>query len=472
MRAKRRDSANRGSGMTARGFVIAGTQSGVGKTTVATGVIAALVRGGHRVQPFKAGPDYIDPTYHTRAAGHPSRNLDSWMLPHDALRELFTRACAAADIAVVEGVMGLFDGRSGEDEVGSTAQIAKLLGLPVILVLDAGKMARSAAAMVLGYQSFDPGLQLGGVILNNVASDSHYAMCKMPIEAVTGIPVLGCVPRRPGLKLPERHLGLIPTVEGPAADAYFDELATLIAREIDLDTLTRLARPIPDACSTGLFPNEPQAVQARIAIAADRAFSFYYQDTLDLLEAWGAELAPFSPLEDAALPPGTDGVYLGGGFPEMYAAELAENAAMRAAIRDAAAHGVPVYAECGGLMYLGESLDDFDGASHAMAGVLPVRSGMTRSKLTLGYRTATARKDTPLLRAGETVRGHEFHWSTLDEASSTKDGAYDLAETGKIEGFSRGAVLASYVHLHFGADARLAPRMVAACAASRSVHST
>lgn len=457
--------------MTARGFVIAGTQSGVGKTTIATGVIAALTRAGHRVQPFKAGPDYIDPTYHTRAAGRPSRNLDSWMLPHDALAELFARACATAELAVVEGVMGLFDGRSGEEEAGSTAQIAKLLGLPVILVLDAGKMARSAAAMVLGYQRLDPQLDLAGVILNNVASESHYAMCKTPIEAVTGIPVLGRLPRRPDLKLPERHLGLIPTVEGPAANAYFDELAELVTREIGLDALMRLARPVPEARSTGLFPGEPAPVAARIAVAQDRAFSFYYQDSLDLLEAWGAELLPFSPLEDAALPPGTDGVYIGGGFPEMYASQLAENMPMRAAVRNAAGEGVPVYAECGGLMYLGESVEDFDGRFHIMAGVLPVRSRMTQGRLTLGYRTATARQDTPLLRAGETARGHEFHWSSLAAPLTEADCAYDLAETGRAEGFSRGSVLASYVHLHFGADARLSPRLVATCAASRAIHS-
>jgi cobyrinic acid a,c-diamide synthase len=450
------------------GFVIAGTQSGVGKTTITTGVIAALRRRGLRVQPFKAGPDYIDPSYHTRAAGRPSRNLDSWMLPPGALHELFARACAQADVAVVEGVMGLFDGRSGEEEAGSTAQIAKLLGLPVILVVDAGKMARSAAAMVLGYQRFDPDLRLAGVILNNVASDAHYAMCRVPIESATGLPVLGRLPRRPDLELPERHLGLVPTVEGPAADSYFDELAELSTRELDLDALLRLATPVAPPQGPTLFPAASRPPVARLAVAMDRAFSFYYQDSLDLLAAWGAEIVPFSPLDDSALPHAVGGVYIGGGFPELYAADLAANSAMRESLRRAAAAGLPLYGECGGLMYLGEIIEDFDGRAHDMAGIVPLRSRMTRSRLTLGYRTAVARRDTVLLRRGEQVRGHEFHWSSLVAEPETEDAAYDLAEGERVEGYARGSVLASYVHLHFGADARLAPRMVAACAAARA----
>ena len=453
--------------MAARGFVIAGTESGVGKTTVTGGVLGALRRRALRVQPFKAGPDYIDPSYHARAAGRPSRNLDAWMLPPAALRELFGRACAGADVAVVEGVMGLFDGRAGEDEAGSTAQIAKLLGLPVVLVVDAGRMARSAAAMVLGYQRFDPALTVAGVILNNVASDGHFAMCRAPIEAITGVPVLGRLPHRPDLTLPERHLGLVPTVEGPAADTYFDELVALTAREVDLDALLRLAAPVQPGEETGLFPSQPQPVQARLAVALDRAFSFYYEDTLDLLAAWGAEVVPFSPLADAALPAGVDGVYIGGGFPELYAAELAANRPLIASLRRAAAAGLPVYGECGGLMYLGESIEDFDGRVHPMTGIVPLRSRLQGARLTIGYRTVQARRSTPLLRPGETVRGHEFHWSTLTAPPSPDTAAYHLRETGAGEGFAAGSVLASYVHLHFGADARLAPRLVAACAAAR-----
>jgi cobyrinic acid a,c-diamide synthase len=455
--------------MSIPGFVIAGTQSGVGKTTVTTGVIGAFRQRGLRVQPFKVGPDYIDPSYHARAAGRPCRNLDSWMLPSGVLRELAARACEDADVAVIEGVMGLFDGRAGDDEAGSTAEVAKLLGLPVVLVVDAGKMARSAAAAVLGYQIFDPALPLVGVILNGIASDGHYAMCRAPIEAATGLPVLGFLPKRGEIRLPERHLGLIPTVEGPAATSYFERLTALIEGSVDLDYLLRRASPLTAGPPSGVFPAAAPIQQARLAVAMDRAFSFYYQDTLDLLAAWGAELVPFSPLADRALPDGTDGVYIGGGFPELYASELAANGSMRDSLRLAAREGRPVYGECGGLMYLGASLEDFDGREHMMVGLAPVRSRLQASRLTIGYRTARARKDSFLLRAGERVRGHEFHWSALAEPAPLGTALYDLEETGAAEGFGRDSLIASYVHLHFGADRRLAPRLVNACAEARAL---
>lgn len=451
----------------AHGFVIAGTQSGVGKTTITCGILRALRRRGMRVQPFKAGPDYIDPSYHSRAAGTPSRNLDSWMLPPAALLTLASRAAGSADIAVVEGVMGLFDGRSGEDEAGSTAQIAKLLGLPVVLVLDAGKMARSAAAMVLGYQRFDPDLTIAGVILNNVGSPRHYEMCRAPIESASGLPVFGSLPRRPDLELPERHLGLIPTVEGPAAAHYFDEIASLVEQNVDLDALLRTATVLPAAGVSDLFPDVAPPAAVRVAVAQDRAFNFYYQDTLDLIAAWGGEVTPFSPLSDSALPAGTGGVYLGGGFPEVFAAQLASNRPMLAAIRHAAVAGLPVYGECGGLMYLGESIVDLDGRTHPMAGLVPLRSRVSNSRLTIGYRSVRARRPSPVLAAGQQVRGHEFHLSALDAPTPEHAAAYDLEETGACEGYVSGNVLASYVHLHFGADPGLAPRFVQTCAAAR-----
>jgi cobyrinic acid a,c-diamide synthase len=449
-----------------RGVVVAGTASGVGKTTVTAGLLAALRRRGMRVQPFKAGPDYIDPSYHTRAAGTACRNLDSWMLPPPAMQELFFRAAEGADVAVVEGVMGLYDGRSGEDEAGSTAQVAKLLGLPVVLVVDAAAMARSAAAIVLGFQRFDPALTFAGVVLNNVGSPRHADMCRAPIESATGLPVVGALPRRADLTLPERHLGLIPAVEGPAADSYFDELAMHVEQHIDLDALLRRAAPLAPCAASGLFPDAPVPATARIAVAMDRAFSFYYQDSLDLLTAWGAEIVPFSPLSNGGLPDGIGGVYIGGGFPELYAADLAANHAMRASLRRAADRGLPLYGECGGLMYLGESIEDFDGVRHEMAGVVPLRSRMRAGRLTLGYRTVRARRDTMLLRAGETVRGHEFHWSELTDAA-LEPAAYDLEETGRPEGYAAGSVLASYVHLHLGSDPRLTPRFVEAYGGTR-----
>ena len=453
----------------AQGFMVAGTASGVGKTTVTMGLVGALTRRGLRVQPFKAGPDYIDPTYHTRAAGVPCRNLDTWLVPGPGVVELFARAMRGMDIAVAEGVMGLFDGRSSLSEEGSSAELAKLLGLPVVLVVDASAVARSIAATVLGFQSFDPQLQLAGVVLNGTGSERHASLCREAIEATTGIPVLGALPRRDDLKLPERHLGLIPTVEEATGEAVFQRITDMVEAAIDVERLLGLARMAavsPEGA--GLFPPEPVPPRACIAVAMDRAFSFYYRDGLDLLEAWGAELAPFSPLEDTELPPEATGVYIGGGFPELYARELAANQGMARSLRQAAQRGVPIYAECGGLMYLGQSLVDFDGAAHPMVGLVPACSHLTDTRLTLGYRTLRALSDGPLLRRGQEVRGHEFHLSRLEREAPAAEAAYDVADQpGQREGFQRGSVLASYVHLHFASDGRLAPRFVEACRRAR-----
>ena len=455
------------------GVLIAGTASGTGKTTITTGLIAALRARGLRVAPFKVGPDYIDPTYHARAAGRPCETLDSWMVPHAALRDLFARATASADIAVVEGVMGLFDGRTGGGEAGSSAEVAKLLGLPVILVVDAAKIARSIAAQVLGYQMFDHDLAIAGVILNNVASDTHAALCTEAIEAATGISVLGALRRDDGLRVPERHLGLVPIIEGRIAEDFFAAAEARVAAGIDLDrvlAIARGARAVEGTADSGLWPAEPVRTRVPIAYATDEAFSFMYPANLELLTAWGADLLPFSPLRDAALPDGARGVYLGGGFPELYAEALASNAPMRESLRVAAARGVTVYGECGGLMYLGESLVDESGRAHAMAGVVPLRSSMAQRRLTLGYRLATARVEGPHLAAGQTVRGHEFHWSTLEAPAASDTSAYSLeARAGgdaTAEGYASANVWASYVHLHFAADAAIAPRFVATCASA------
>ena len=453
-------------------IVIAGVRSGVGKTTIASGVMGALARRGQRVQPFKAGPDYIDPTYHALACGVPSRNLDTWLLPHPVASELFHRAAAAADLAVVEGVMGLFDGHSDLGEDGSTAELAKLLDAPVILIADAAKVARSVAAEILGYQQFDPALRIAGVILNGVGSERHLQFCQPQIEATTGIPVIGWLPRRADLVQPERHLGLIPTVEGTVVSEWYDTLIAQIEQTVNLDAILRIAQTagapagIPDAAP--VFPPDALPTRAAIAVARDRAFSFYYQDSLDLLTAWGADIIPFSPLDDAALPAGAGGVYLGGGFPELFAAELADNAPMLDSIRRAVAAGVPVYAECGGLMYLGRALSDLDGRQYPMVGALPVVSSMSGRRLHLGYREVAAAADGPLLRAGETVRGHEFHWSVLQESPDAAGAAYRVInQDGRPEGFRAGSVWASYIHIHLGSRPGLAPRFVDTCAATR-----
>lgn len=447
-------------------IVVAGAASAVGKTTVASGIIAALRRRGLGVQAFKVGPDYIDPSYLARAAGVPARNLDGWLLSAPALIELFARAAAAADIAVVEGVMGLYDGRADTDEA-STAEIAKQLMAPVVVVLDVGKLSRTAAALTLGLQRFDPEVQLAGVILNGVASDRHLAWTAGPIAAETGLPVLGHLPRRDDLRLPERHLGLIPTTEKPIHDDFFDRLAEQIERTIDLDHLLAVARSAPALAArpSGLFPTAPVPVQARLAIARDEAFSFYYEDSLDLLRAWGAELVPFSPIRDSALPPGVGGVYIGGGFPELFARELAANAPMLASLKQAAAQGLPIYAECGGLMYLSDGIVDFEGGAHQLLGLAPGWSTLDGTRLTMGYRTATACQTSFLLERGERVRGHEFHWSRMAANISGEMAAYALDEPAGLEGYAAGAVLASYLHLHFGSNPVLAPRFVAACLA-------
>ena len=445
--------------------VIGGVTSGAGKTTISTGLMGALSRRNLKVQPFKTGPDYIDPTYHTWVTGSTSRNLDTWMLDPKMVLELFHRAMAGKDIAVVEGVMGLFDGHSATSDEGSTAELAKLLQAPVLLVVDSRNGARSLAAMVIGYQSFDSQLRIGGVILNGIGSETHYQICRDAIEHYTGVRVLGYLPRKQNLTLPERHLGLIPTVEGAASEEFKEALINQCESTMDIPAILRIAGEAGDPASDDkLFPAERHAPVTRIAVARDKAFSFYYQDSLDLLEAWGADLIPFSPLTDTELPAGVGGAYLGGGFPEMYAGELAKNEEMKRSVRDAAISGMPVYAECGGLMYLGSGIHDLEGKKHEMVGVIPVTSRIDRPKLNLGYRTVRALSDGPLLKKGEITRGHEFHWSNIAQVSGDLEPAYNVEE-GKLrtEGFRRLNVLASYVHLHLGSRASMAPRFVEIC---------
>lgn len=441
-----------------KAFMIAGTQSGVGKTTVTVGLLAALRRRGLRVAPFKAGPDYIDPTYHEAAAGVPSRNLDTWMLPHEVIVRSFQKATARADVAVVEGVMGLFDGRSGEDESGSSAQLAKLLGLSVILVVDAHAMARSAGAMVLGYKTFDPGVTIAGVILNNLGSEGHYHATRSAVVRQAGVPVLGGIYRDPGLAVPERHLGLVPTPER-ASTEFVAHAAEVAERSLDIDGILARAADVgpPPVAETNLGRRTDRVP---IAIARDPAFTFYYEDSLELLEEAGAELVPFSPLSDPALPAGVHGLYIGGGFPEVFAAELAANLPMLATLRDAQARGLPIYAECGGHMYLGESLTDQAGVRHTMAGLTPVKSTLAGTRLTLGYRVARARYDGPLFARGDLVRGHEFHLSQSPPSDSDM-ACWEFTEPALgVSGFRRGNTWSSYLHVHLGAAPGAAARFV------------
>ena len=447
-------------------LVIAGVRSGVGKTTIATGIMGALTRREMRVQPFKAGPDYIDPSYHKLACGVPSRNLDTWLMSHAAVSELYQRASDSRQISVIEGVMGVFDGHSNLSEEGSSAELAKLLDAPVILVADASKVARSVAAEVLGYQLFDPDLRIAGVILNGVGGPRHLDFCAPQIEATTGLPVLGYLPRREELVQPERHLGLIPTVEGTVVDEWYDTLIAQVEETIDLDRLLKIAASSnPPAAVPSLYPEEDQPKRAVIALAQDPAFSFYYQDSLDLLQAWGAELVPFSPLVDVGLPAGAGGVYIGGGFPEMFAQQLSQNEPMLQSMRQAVGRGLPVYAECGGLMYLGQSLSDLEGVQHTMVGAIPVVSSMAGRQLHLGYREVESCTDSPLLRKGQRVRGHEFHWSVLEQPADPEQAVYRVVDQdNRPEGFQTGSVWASYIHIHLGSDPTLAKRFVETCA--------
>jgi cobyrinic acid a,c-diamide synthase len=441
----------------------------VGKTTLTLGLIAAWRRRGLTVQPFKVGPDFIDPGHHAQAAGRLSRTLDGWMLPREENLAIFSRRAAGADVAVVEGVMGLFDGVDGKSEAGSTAQMAKWLGLPVLLVVDARALARSAAALVQGFAGFDPDLTLAGVVFNRVGGPAHLRYLKEAMEGLPGIPCFGGLPREADLAIPERHLGLATAEDHPLSGDYLDRLAELVEQHLDLDGLWAALpalRPGPSPQSLATPP------EVRLGVARDRAFCFYYPDNLDWLVHFGAELVAFSPLTDACLPPHLHGLYLGGGYPELAARELAANEPLKRDLRARVQGGLPVYAECGGLMYLGEEIRDLAGQLHAMAGLLPLSFGLLPRLRALGYREVTLAADTLLGPAGTRVRGHEFHYSEIVKETQAVTRVYRLSPRAGgqplAEGFAQGSVLASYVHLHFGSNPEAARALVAACRAFKN----
>jgi len=451
--------------------VIAGTHSGAGKTTVTLGLLRALRRRGLVVQPFKVGPDFIDPGIHTAAvepAGLPrriSRNLDTWLLPQATVVELFARAAEGSAIAVIEGVMGLYDGVDGRSDEGSTAEVAKLLRAPVVLVVDVAGSVRSAAATASGFVRFDPDVTIAGVIADRAGGDRHVRWLREALQPA-GIPLLGALPWDERLRLPERHLGLIPAAERSYHDAI-EAVTDAVQAHVDVDALVRAARLAPPLVVPGplSFPPMPVAQRVALGVARDEAFSFYYQDGLEILESRGARLVPFSPLHDRDLP-AVDGLYLGGGFPEVHAHALSGNAAMRTQVKDAIAAGMPVYAECGGLIYLAESLVEANGQEYPMAGVIRAVARMQPRLAALGYVTVTATSDTLLLHAGESVRGHEYHHSMISLAGApefglTSDGGRGIAD-GR-DGICTPTLLASYTHLHFASYPVMAERFVAAC---------
>jgi cobyrinic acid a,c-diamide synthase len=442
-------------------LVIAAPASGHGKTTVATGLLAAFARRGLRVAPFKVGPDYIDPGYHALAAGRPGRNLDPVMVGENLIGPLFAHGSAGADLAVVEGVMGLYDGRTGAGEAGSTAQVAALLDAPVIMVIDAAAQGRSIAAVVHGFRSFG-NARIAGVILNRVGSERHERILRDACEEV-GTPVLGALRRADAVAAPSRHLGLIPAAERHAeALASVDAMATLIAASVDLDAVAAVARSASPFTATAWTPlvEDPVPGGPVVAVAGGPAFSFSYAETTELLTGAGATVVPFDPLHDPALPAGTRALVVGGGFPEVYASALSENTELLGAVRN---FGGVVAAECAGLLWLCRTLD-----GKPMCGVLDADAAMTPS-LTLGYRDAVALSDSPLAPAGTRVTGHEFHRTTVHPRSglllSPAGGAAWAWRGADPEGFATPTLHASYLHLHWAGTPALARNLVAAAAA-------
>jgi cobyrinic acid a,c-diamide synthase len=444
--------------------VVAAPASGHGKTSITTGLLAALRARGLVVSGHKIGPDYIDPGYHAIAAGRVGRNLDPWLVGEHRIAPLFLHGAltpAPAAIAVVEGVMGLFDGAAGRGELASTAQVARLLDAPVLLVVDATAIGRSVAALVHGFAGYDRRLRLGGVILNRVGSDRHEQILREAIGEL-GIPVLGAIRRRDELVTPSRHLGLIPAAErAPQAAETVAALGEVVGSGVDLDAVVRLAGTAPPLRVRPWDPGGPDDVRGPapvVAVAAGPAFTFGYAETTELLEAAGATVAGFDPLHDERLPAGTAGIVIGGGFPEVHAAALSANTGLRAEVAAAAAAGVPIAAECAGLLYLARSLD---GAP--MCGVLPADATMT-GRLTLGYREATAEGRSCLAEQGTTVRGHEFHRTACTPPHGDPAAWLVDRDAGdEPEGFVTGAVHASYLHLHWAGRPRFATRFTAAC---------
>ena len=488
-------------------LVVAAPASGSGKTTVATGLMAAFAAAGLTVSPHKAGPDYIDPGYHALAVadspggGRPGRNLDAHMCGPGLVAPLFAHGAAGADVAVVEGVMGLYDGASGAGESGSTAELAKLLRAPVVLVVDASGQSRSVAALVHGFASWDPEVRIGGVVLNKVASDRHESLLREALDEA-GVPVLGALRRAAELAAPSRHLGLVPAAERrPAAVAAVRALAERVRESCDVPELLRLARTAPplaavpwsavdavaaaaagaglpgghstaDDRDTGTGPGAgprfrdaagpgktPRTAGPRpvVAMASGAAFTFSYAEHAELLAAAGADVVPFDPLRDEELPPRARALVVGGGFPEVYGAELAANEPLRRDVARLAAAGAPVAAECAGLVYLAR---DLDGAP--MCGVLDARARMT-DRLTLGYRDAVAIADSALAAAGTRVCGHEFHRTALDPPAGETPAWGMTQPVRRVEGFVRGGVHASYLHVHWAAAPAMARRLVEGC---------
>lgn len=443
-------------------LVVSGVASGAGKTTVATGLMAAFRSRGVRVASAKVGPDFIDPGYHAVATGRPGRSLDAWLSGEELLAPLAAAAGSAADLLVVEGVMGMFDGSGQAGVDGSTADIARRISAPVVLVVDVWAMSSSVAALVHGFKSYDPEVTVGGVILNRVAGAGHETLCREALEPL-GVPVLGVIPNDPGITWRDRHLGLVPVAEHPAeVREAVERIGALVASHCDLDALMNLARRAP-AVSVPTVPEARPTARIRLAVAAGPAFNFVYPENLALFREAGAELLPFDPLSDPALPEGAQALYAGGGFPEVFAAELSANEALTRSVRSALNDGMVTWAECGGLLWLCRALD-----GREMVGTVPATARMTE-RLTIGYRQATTRADSPLGPAGTPLRGHEFHHSELDPPGEGLE--LESRFGGGRGGYLGPTLFASYLHQHLAAAPEIAERFVASVAGATAVGS-
>src|SRR5216683_599353 len=445
-------------------LVVAGTASGIGKTSVMVGLTRALRERGLKVAVFKCGPDYLDPTYHVRAAGSTCHNLDGWMMGRDAVVGTFARACERADIALVEGVMGLFDGASPTTEEGSTAEIAKWLDAPVVLVVDVSGMARTVAAIARGVAAFDPELRLAGIFCNRVGSRGHLDIVR---RALSDLPVLGGLPNEPALTFPERHLGLCTADEQAVPDSILSELGRVTGEWCDLDAILTVARAAPlVSCQLTTKAAAASSSRCRIGVAFDEAFHFYYEYNLHLLKSLGAELVYFSPISDRRLPD-VNGLYIGGGYPEIHAEALSANVSMREQISAFAAYGGIIYAECGGLMYLCDAIKTLDGQRYPMAGVIPAYAVMHERLQALGYVEVETQAASALGPAGLRFRGHQFRYSELQPLKDRIDCAYQVVRRrdGQVvsEGYSIKRTLASYVHAHWASNPTIAEKLVDAC---------
>lgn len=451
--------------MTNQRIVIAGTGSGVGKTTFTIGLMSALRKKGLTVQGFKCGPDYIDPSYHTAVTNRLSRNLDSWMLTKENVLDIFTHGSVGADISIIEGVMGFYDGKDPLSNVGSTAEISMITESPVLLVVNCASMARSAAAIVKGFQLLSEGPNIVGVIANKVGSEGHFKLVQSAIEQECGVPVIGYLKREMDIEIPERHLGLIPSIERGELDPFFDQLGDLVLKTVDIDQLLALSKAgqIDTKGMSSLFDKKIDP-SIKIAVAKDAAFNFYYPENLEILEAHGAEIVSFSPLANEPLPENIDGLYIGGGFPEEFARELSGNNIAKVSIKQAIEKGLPTLAECGGFMYLTDSIETTDHVRHEMVGIISGEAKMHTKRVALGYREITGQEGNFLISDKQKAKGHEFHYSTFEPKTDVKHAYETKGMRGtKLEGCLTHNVVAGYTHFHFASCPDMVKNWITFC---------